>query len=307
MHATWVGTKHNPADDPSRDAALRNSVPWDDAHGPCPYSSPSADSLRESAPKADSDLQIWDFVEFFAGHAGISQNLIKQGWKCCAIEAYPEKGIYVSEHDLDLPEVQNLWLARAQNKQIRSCHFGIVCTTWGALHMLFNGGTRSRDKPLGDGSKPNEVNANKSVAWMCQMLTILLAVGSFFTIENPARSILFYHPRIVELVRLYSLTYVYFDQCEYGLRSPLGSEPREIWKKPTYILSNSPVVSGLHRTCKGMHTHTWIKGQVRVKGKYHTRSKLAGAYPVPLCSKLANVFLHILNASPEQEAKTEQV
>jgi hypothetical protein len=83
-------------------------VPGDDEYGPCPYSSPSADSLKESAPKADSDLQIGDFVDFFASHAGISQNLMKQAWKRCGIEAYPDKGIYVSGQGLDLPKVQNL-------------------------------------------------------------------------------------------------------------------------------------------------------------------------------------------------------
>jgi len=55
------GHKAQPCRRTVADAALRNSVPGDDEYGPCPYSSPSADSLKENAPEADSDLQIGDF------------------------------------------------------------------------------------------------------------------------------------------------------------------------------------------------------------------------------------------------------
>ena len=250
----------------------------------------------------DSDLsentQIYDFVEFFAGKGGTAAAVNKSGNKVvCALEAFPQKGSYRIKQDLELPQVRTAGLKLAQGHQIRSCHFGDVCTTWGALHMLFNGGTRSRDRHLGDGSMPKGVSANHSVSWTCDMLVALHAAGRTFTIKNPARSILCYHPRVAQLVRTLDLVYVYFDQCEYGLRSPKGSDPIEIWKKPTYILTNSDLFNVLERKCKHGHEHTWIKGQIKVEGKYFTRSKLAGAYPSALCRKLANVFVHILDAT----------
>jgi hypothetical protein len=87
--------------------------------------------------------------------------------------------------------------------------------------MLFNEGTRSRDRHLGDGSMPKGVSANHSVSWTCDMLVALHAASRTFTIKNPARSSLCYHPRVAQLVRILrpyaenSLTYL-----------PLSSMPR---------------------------------------------------------------------------------
>ena len=62
------------------------------------------------------------------------------------------------------------------------------------------------------------------------------------------------------------------DQCMFGLRSPAGVSPAEIWKKGTTILSNNPGVKQIVRTGNHTHLHTPIFGAVKVRGKSVLRS-----------------------------------
>ena len=126
----------------------------------------------------------------------------------------------------------------------------------GPLHRLFNHGTRTRESPLGTGTRQDEIDANKSVSWMCDVLDILLKQGKHVTIENPYRSIVFYHPKFAQLITKYSLQFVYVDPCMYGLRSPRGSEVQEIWKKPTYLVTSLPSLPLMEKDCQCEHKHT---------------------------------------------------
>jgi len=85
-----------------------------------------------------------------------------------------------------------------------------------------------------------------------------------------------------------------FDQCAFGLKSPAGVSPAEIWKKTTTLLTNIPGLSCCARSCPGNHTHTPIFGAVRVHGKSVLRSKLAGRYPSALCRSIAVAALPYL-------------
>ena len=169
---------------------------------------------------------------------------------------------------------------------------------------MFNGGSRTSSNPLGDGSQKAESLANDSVDWLCDMLEALVLTQAVFTIENPARSLIFAHPRLASICLKYNLLFVYVDQCQYGLRSPeANSEGRfEIWKKPTFIVSNSAHFLSVERRCKHLHDHVRLKGHIRVGGRTHARTKLAGRYPVPLCRKLAAcMFQAIHNEKFETE------
>ena len=124
---------------------------------------------------------------------------------------------------------------------------------------------------------------------MCDMIEAIMEKGGYITVENPSRSLLFKAPRFAELVSKYRLEFVYLDQCCYGLRSPVGTFPREIWKKGTYFVGNFRHLSLAQRVCTGGHQHTKIFGSIRVRGKHMARSALAGRYPGPLCRAFAGI------------------
>ena len=228
----------------------------------------------------------WDLIEFYAGHGNLTTAAIRIGMSAFGVEAYPQKGTYVASHDLNRVDVQNAWLVLAESGYIKWAHFGIICKTWGCLHRLFNGGTRTRECPNGDGSRADEIEANKAVAWMVRMLVVLLEAQHHITIENPARSIIFFNHALAKVTSKYQLSYVYVDQCCYGLRSPKGSEELEIWKKPTYFLTSIPELSSMSKHCSNCHQHTHIQGSIRINGKWFNRSLLAGCYPLPLCNAI---------------------
>ena len=57
----------------------------------------------------------------------------------------------------------------ARGRLFDYAHFGIVCVSWSTLQQM-NGGTTSKEEPLGDGSKDNE---NKGNAQLTAMLTLI--------------------------------------------------------------------------------------------------------------------------------------
>ena len=104
-----------------------------------------------------------------------------------------------------------------------------------------------------------------------------------------------------------------FDQCEFGLAissnflnsgtnfmlGELGNEDKVSVddgsairiKKATIILSNIPKFSQLSQKCKGQHLHQHAYGSVRLEGRWHKVSKLAGAYPDGLCYRMGALVL----------------
>ena len=237
------------------------------------------------------------FIEYWAGHHELSNQVYKTGVPCLEpVEAYPDNN-YRERHDLLRDDVKNYHLRLAKTGCIGWAHFGLPCITWGSLHLL-NGGTRRIGRPLGDGSRKDEAVANSEVEWLCEMLLAVHRSGGAFTVENPGRSLLFKHPLIVDLMSRLKLFLVPVDQCMFGLglydQSGIAAE---IWKKPTYILTNDSRFSGLESHCDGSHVHTPIQGSVKYQGKRVARSHLAGRYTSQFCSHLACLGRHLWSAN----------
>ena len=154
--------------------------------------------------------------------------------------------------------------------------------------LLFglNCGIRRASMPLGDGSCPRENEGNKQVTWMLRVIEEVKRRGGFYTIENPQGSMIWNHPGVRRLITNGDLSTT-FHQCMYGLMSPAGVEPREIWYKPTTLLHNKPTFAAIESRCNASHTHTRVLGSCCLKGQAVHRSKLAGRYPVQIVSKYA--------------------
>ena len=174
----------------------------------------------------------------------------------------------------------------------------ITCRTWSILRRI-SVGTRTHACPLGDGTRDDERMGNAEVSFAIKLIKTVIKSGGFVSLENPKSSLMWWHPSIISLLRNYGpsgkyaadapLVLVSFDQCQYGLRSPAGSSPSEVWRKPTTLLTNLPGAHSLACSCCSNHVHTPIFGHVKVFGKSILRSKLAGRYPPRLCAALARL------------------
>ena len=172
-------------------------------------------------------------------------------------------------------------------------HFGTPCARWSALSHL-NGGSRTLANP--DGIRPltqPEAKSFLQVDRMCVLCALLARRKGFFTIENPACSLMFASSPVQALTGLVQTWTVVLDQCSYGLRPP-SAEPWEFTKKSTKLLANFPAIMDMERRCPGVshtHRHTHAIGSRRITESGRTRSvslaMSASRYPAELCASLA--------------------
>ena len=279
-----IGTKHNPADDPTRDAVLRTPTvkpPW------------LAKAARATPMPAHPSLRFPRHLrrcrECFAGRGGLSQALRGVGLRVgVPIESHPSKGVTVLDHDMERFEV----LYRMQY-EIELClyvylHFGLVCSTWGRAGRL-NGGTRTLSAPAGDGSLPREVRANLIATWVARLCLLIMASGGYFSIENPIDSYLFHFPPIKALFRNKAVFSVKLDQCAYCLSLP-GAAACTYCLKRTLILTNMSSLEALSRKCPGIsasHKHETAWGSRCVDGVNVKLAAAAGRYPERLTASWA--------------------
>ena len=117
----------------------------------------------------------------------------------------------------------------------------------------------------------------------------LVAVGGFYSIENPRDSYAFHTDLVCELARLSSACRATFDQCMYGLCLD-ATAPDVRCKKPTTILHNLPLLQDLAVCCPGKiagHSHERVWGSILRDGRKVDKTSLSGTYPASLCASWA--------------------
>ena len=183
LRVSWVGTKSNPADHPSRNADIPQPGPVPDwlqriydqeprdlaSHGTkkgCPGLSrvtrvppvqlPPGKRIEEKKPQwrqrfAVAGKQLGEFREYYSGCGRLSAAIARHGLPVKSFEAYPKEG-YWREHDMSIAANIDREIEDARAGKIAAAHFGVVCSSWSVLNSLLNGGTRTREKTLGNGS-----------------------------------------------------------------------------------------------------------------------------------------------------------
>ena len=328
LHLVWVGTKSNPADHPSRGvpipppakndpvltaqlgfmseperAALqvRRSNREINRRAKIARLDPSEKAICESkVPGAEAGtrkhpaLKSWTFREIFAGKGELTRtfkrrNLLPVDEPLELIQ----RGKPCEEHDILNPKTY-AQLCQDAKKPKQIWHFGMPCGSFSILQGL-NQGTRSKDKPEGDGGLERERKGNLILLRTCHLCRLLHEHGSFFTIENPKSSYAWYMPRLVELLSECKGTKVNLDQCEYGLRIPDDNGKHLPARKSTSFAGTVPDLMSLHKTCCQKHKHVQVIGSVKTKGGWQRRSVLAGAYPQALCERYYRMCLKLLD------------
>ena len=254
----WISTGVNPADHPSRFRPLPQRSPlsgislFDDlgaeailqqnpAQVPPCAAGPSVSSYEtrpSERPALDADasprcvVQLARgpapndrfFLELWAGSGGLTRAVRKAGFRVLEpFEAYPKGGRYRASMDLRRAEVREEIEDMIRAGLLAGVHFGIPCRTFSQLPRLFGHGTRTRDRPLGDGSLERENAANDDSLWMCRVARLARAHNTWWTIENPQASYLWHLPNALALSDSVPTYKVTLDQCVYGLGGKFGA------------------------------------------------------------------------------------
>ena len=282
MKLFWVASKENPADDPSRDVPLRRprSLPSSLAPLVLGERTTTATGCR-GARHPDCYC-----LELFSGRGGLSAALSKKGLGVgTPYEAFPAAGRYVAHFDLDNDDVYYALVDCVKAGKYWYLHFGIPCSSWSCLQQL-NKGTRSLDRPAGNGTLEREQKGNQQAVRVAFLCNLQIQLGRFYSIENPHSSYLWKFVPIVELLG----QEVRFDQCAYGLRPPPAvGFPSSRIKKGTILKTNMIELSSLARACQNDHKHFRCIGSVKTKSGWISVAKAAGAYPSALCDAWAGL------------------
>ena len=330
VRVIWVSTKCNPSDAPSRQEPLpaRTTKPawtlplWDQAtelaetrygkqgrRSQCVsegLGSPTKEVIthkragKRYLPSNHVVLQdVCTCREYYAGTGHLSAGLRRAGMPTVEYELY--KG---GQRD----ELCDMTSAKVIDEQIRAvragellyCHFGIVCSSWGIINRIWNGGTRTAASPFGDGSLAREVLGHLQLKQMMKLIHVLIELDIPFTVENPIQSLLWKTPQIIKLLSLPNCESATVDQCMYGLRPPdLIPGSNSFVRKRTRIIGTVRGLSTLTLLCDRSHHHVHAVGKVKVGGRSINRSSAAAAYPPGLCDGLARlVRRHVARSTP---------
>jgi hypothetical protein len=331
----WGASERNPSDDPSRFHPLRAPGPltpglteqlvspiipgaWEVVRELCVRRTSRRAPGRLCRPALDQDpwvrlgsSELLSYVleetevlggrqwcrEIFSGCGQLSKNLAALGGLCRApMEAYPSKRQYIRLHDMSQSDVYVSLLRECWAGEYGYIHFGIPCSAWGSLARM-NGSSRSLKLP--DGARPftkKDADSFELASRVVALCVLLHYRGSMFTVENPSDSMLWSSSPFCLLKQVVDTSEVVFDQCQFGLRPPGGSQIEYI-RKRTRLLSNRGSVVRLARQCPGCgpeHQHVRALGTRKVETKEGPVSlsvaAWAGRYPVRLCDAWARVI-----------------
>ena len=239
-------------------------------------------------------MHVKFFVEIFAGKAGLSQGVQRRG----KLAVLPPIEIEVSENVPFAASIMDEKIKRKLEAWIRAgviylIHFGTPCTSFSRARRDDGGPppVRNDDNLRGvDGLKGYDLElvtvGNQLMVITAELATLCSSVGTLWSIENPASSMLWLMPEMLKLRSLAGFIEVPFDMCVYG-----GSA-----KKPTLIWTTCSLLRKLARSCPGQsssHKHVELSGKVwcNVKQKKVWRTKLAQVYPVELCAQMAALLV----------------
>lgn len=240
--------------------------------------------------------------EYYSGQGGWTCAAHEQGFNpWSAVDLFDAEGKKRNEHDLLNRQVVERELEFIDAGNVSQGFFGTPCTTMSMLFQQMGPGSRTPSSPEGSGTDIREIQGNVHAAVTMLLCVAIWAAGGDFMIENPARSWLFKLTIVKEVANSLQKQQYWFahklHQCRYGLHPP--DDPSKRYRKATCIICSKPCRL-LSKVCsfKGLScncVHMPIQGSVKIDGKMHLRSKLAGAYPLELSHALVQDLLTASN------------
>lgn len=279
-----------PVCNPSRVAGSVQHTAASHAVGEKQHPSPQRAEGRVNPTAVDRPaLAHWSFREIFAGTGHLTKAFRARGRVTaqCPFEIMnkgkPQLGGDIL-HDATFEQ-----LCKDACRPRQYWHFGFPCGSFSLMQNM-NKGSRSKDRPLGNGTIAREIKGNEIMHRTIHLCHLLHAHGSLFTLENPLTSYAWRTPAMVDLIEKCGCHKVVFDQCQYGLQIPGELGELGLALKPTAMVGTLPHLNMLEKRCQHDRPHVAVVGGVKHQGKWQRRSQLAGAYPSRLRHRLAAAF-----------------
>ena len=262
---------------------------WPSSLGPAA----SAKNTREqpSSSETISHLAIkdWSFKEIFAGSGHLTSAFRKRrNFTVQPPVELMQRGKVDEKHDI-LNDLTFEKLCREATRPKQLWHFGFPCGSFSIMQNM-NKGTRTREKPDGNGTLSRERVGNEILRRTIHLCNLLHAHGSFFTLENPATSWAWKMPILKDLLERTGSTAVHLDQCMLGLKIPDENGILGAAKKPTIFAGSMPNLEIMGISCSHDHEHVAVLGGVKWENRWQKRSTLAGSYPARLCQLYCHCF-----------------
>ena len=225
--------------------------------------------------------------EYYAGTGHCSAALRRQGLDTVELELF-DNGVENPLCNMVSDDVVSRQIRDIGAGLVLYSHFGIVCSSWGIINRIWNGGTRTREFPMGNDTLQRERLGNLQLKQMMKIICTLVKHKVPFTIENPIQSLLWQTAELKTTLGMEGCESAVFDQCVFGLRPP-DSVPGDntFVRKRTRIVGTLRGLSSLSKLCRGGHEHVHAVGSAKVNGRWIRRSSAAAAYPAKLCNALS--------------------
>ena len=216
-------------------------------------------------------------LEIFSGSGHLSLALKSHG-----LPVLPDmewaKG---TEFNLLRQSTQQAVLRLLASGRVRYVHFGTPCRVFSrARHNLKNFRTARR----------HESEGVALALFTVRCIRILLRVGGYFSVENPLHSRLWDFAPLQSVFRHRDSIFVRWDMCRFG--AP--------YKKPTAILTNMNVLTGLGLLCRCNCRHQQLRGSETRRGdgklRRGTKASFAGEYPTSLCMAWASLVVEFFGS-----------
>ena len=225
-------------------------------------------------------------LELFSGTGHLSLAFRRNHCRVRTVDCYDSQGVYHAANDLSLKQIVDALILQIECGVYHYVHLGTPCSSFSRLQVLFGHGTRTAQRPQGDGTRANEKHGNLLLRHSIRIIHACIRCNVLWSLENPKQSFLFLMPSVKRLLSCRSTYSVVFDQCMYGLCDPTS---KLLYQKSTRLLTNCRGLTQLAKPCDRTHVHEQVVGKVLVNSKWISRSVLAGSYPVLLCKQWAQL------------------
>ena len=250
----WLSSAANPADDGTRDVALRAAV------------SPSKALKMLVAEVAEAQTRVLKVHQcIFKSHVPVFWDLFS-GPNAPLASAFQELGWIVlirdtliggADHDLTKEENINFLRHEASIRPPDAANLGPPCSSFGPWIWTTSWNSRTLENPWGDGVHPKEVYGNNMVRAALKLLDLLDEVSCLWIWEQPVASLQWRIPELVAKLAERDSYRSCFDWCGWG----------HPWRKRTGLRGRSPVIMDMTRHCTRDHEHVILQGPADTKEK----------------------------------------
>lgn len=176
-------------------------------------------------------MRPFSVADCFAGKCAISKAFIRNNMRAAALD------FELDQRDDILDDMGFLrWLWCILNvKRGGLMAAGILCSSWSIVNRGTSG--RTEQAPLGREHFPSVSRGNLMVSRMALILYLCIYRGIHWLVENPEQSLIWFHPRLRELLMYHEI---------FECKTYLGMFGAKTWK-PVLLVSSDPCVQQLAR------------------------------------------------------------